>query len=119
MARPTALLRSEQALKALIDGLAAGQSRMTLDQVRAMNTENTSAVVDVIDVALDRMIARAADQPARRRGCCCGRGSCCRLRSVSAGGFLMVRRRVSQRIPALTGTIDRLALQDFSVEIRR
>jgi methyl-accepting chemotaxis protein len=111
--------RNADALKALIDGLAAGQKPgMTLDEVRNINTENTSAVVDVIDVALDRMIARATDQASQATWTLLREGLVLLVAiGLSAGGFLMVRRRVSQRIQALTGTIDRLAQQDFSAEI--
>jgi methyl-accepting chemotaxis protein len=107
------------ALKALIDGLAAGQKPgMTLDELRAMNTENTSAVVVVIDVALDRMIARAADQASQATWTLLREGLVLLVAiGLSVGGFLIARRRVSQRILALTGTIDRLAQQDFTVAI--
>ena len=106
-------------LQGVIDGLAAGQkSSMTLDEIRKVNEDNNGYVSNVIDLTLDEMVEHA-DQ---------GAGDAMRTLildtalllvaiGLSVAGFLIVRRRVSGPILTLTGTIDRLAQQDFAVEI--
>ena len=106
-------------LKGVIDGLAAGQKPdMTLDEIRKVNEDNNGYVGDVVNLTLDQMVEHA-DQAA---------GDAMRTLildtvllliaiDLSAAGFLIVRRRVSGPILTLTGAIDRLAQQDFAVEI--
>jgi len=105
--------------KALVAALAAGQpSPLSIEDLRKLNTEYTTYAVDVLNVALDQMVARA-DAEAGRATWNLIMATLLLLAALglSVCGFLIVRRRVSAPILALTGTIDRLANQDFAVEI--
>ncbi|WP_445492337.1 methyl-accepting chemotaxis protein [Rhodopseudomonas sp. RCAM05734] len=110
---------SLDASKAAVSSLAAGQKpTISLADMRRNDTENNGYVVDVINVALDQMVARADQQAARAMWTLLTNAFVLLIAlGLSTGGFLIVRRRVSQRIQALTATIDRLAQQDFAAEI--
>jgi methyl-accepting chemotaxis protein len=107
--------------KALVEALAAGQkATMPIDDLRKLNTEYTSYAVDALNVALDQMVARADDEAgAATWNLVLDSVLLLVAIGLSAAGFLIVRRRVSGPILALTATIDRLAHQDFTVEIPR
>jgi methyl-accepting chemotaxis protein len=105
--------------KALVDSLAAGQkSRMSIEDLRKFNTTNVGYIVDVIDVALDQMVARGDSRASQAmRGMVIDGIMLLVAIALSIGGFLIAQRRVSQRILSLTATIGRLADQDFNVDI--
>jgi len=105
--------------KALIDALASGQkATMAIDDLRKLNTEYTTYAVDALNAALDQMQARADAEAGRAsRNLLLASLLLLAALGLSIAGFLIVRRRVSAPILALTGTIDRLAQQDFAVEI--
>lgn len=110
---------SVDALKALVGNLAAGQKPTTsIDEMRKTNTENTGFIVDVINVALDQMVNLSEVRASRATMTMLLNGSLLVVAIVLlVGGFLVVRSRVSGPIVALTGIINRLAHQDFAVQI--
>ncbi|GGF33810.1 methyl-accepting chemotaxis protein [Aliidongia dinghuensis] len=105
--------------KALVDALAAGQkATMPIDDLRRLNTEYTGYAVDVLNVALDQMVARADPEAGLATRTLVLDGLLLLVAvGLAAAGFVIVRRRVSGPILELTATIDRLAQQDFAVEI--
>jgi methyl-accepting chemotaxis protein len=110
---------SAEVVNALVAALAAGQKpTVSIEELRRLNTVNTGYVVDLINVALDQMVKRADEQASRATATLLTDVLVLLVAlGLSTGGFLIVRRRVSQRIQALTATIDRLAQQDFVAAI--
>ena len=106
-------------VKSVIDGLAAGQKPgMTIDEMRKATEENNSYVGDVINLTLDQMVEHAGEAAGgAMRTLILDTVLLLATIGLSVAGFIIVRRRVSGPILVLTGTIDRLAQQDFAVEI--
>ncbi|HWK46880.1 MAG TPA: HAMP domain-containing protein, partial [Stellaceae bacterium] len=107
------------ARKALVGTLSAGRKvDVSIDELRKGDTTATGLVVDVVNIALEQMVARAEDQVSQAMRSLILDGLLLIVAlALSVGGFLIVRRRVSRPILALTATIEHLAQQDFSVEI--
>jgi methyl-accepting chemotaxis protein len=105
--------------RALVAALGAGQkSTLPIDELRKANTVYSNYVVDALNAALEQMVARADEQAgAATRNLIFDSVLLLVAIGLSVAGFLIVRHRVSGPILRLTATIDRLAHQDFTVEI--
>ena len=111
--------QGEARRKPTYDALSTGQKPdITAPEWLAREAASASSINAVANAAMDQMVARAKDEA----------GAAMRILALdlmllsvavglSAAGFLIVRRRVSGPILTLTGAIDRLAQQDFAVEI--
>jgi methyl-accepting chemotaxis protein len=109
-----------EAQAALVDALVAGRkATMSLDELRGNGGQNsTPPTVAVVNIALDRMVARAEAVSGRALWVLALDGAVLTAAlGLSVAGILVVRRRVSAPILSLTGSIARLAEQDFAVEI--
>ena len=106
-------------LKGLVDTMASGQkASMSIDELRRSNNVYSGYPVDVLNVALDQMVARAETVSLEALTTLVLDILLLLVAlGLSAAGFLIVRRRVSAPILGLTATIGRLAQQDFAVEI--
>ncbi|MDR3539251.1 MAG: methyl-accepting chemotaxis protein [Acetobacteraceae bacterium] len=104
---------------ALIATLAAGKpTEIPYRDVQRANNTGTARVVDVLNAAMDAMVARADTQAhAATRTLILDALLLAVALALSVAGFVIVQRRVSGPILALTGTIGRLAEQDFAVDI--
>jgi methyl-accepting chemotaxis protein len=103
----------------LVDALATGRpATMSFDELRRLNTEITTYVADVVEIALNRMVGHAMDQAADARQTMMLDGVLLLVGlGLSVVGYVIVLRRVSQPLRVLTDIIGRLADQDFAVEI--
>jgi methyl-accepting chemotaxis protein len=107
------------ALKALTEKLIAGQQpAIAINDLRKSDTEANGFVVDVVNLALDEMVARADNQASRAVRNLVVNTLLLALALALAGfGVFIVTKRVSRPILILTERIGRLAERDFSVEI--
>jgi methyl-accepting chemotaxis protein len=91
---------------------------MSIDELRRANNVYSGYPVEVVNAALDQMVERAKTvSTGALTNLVLDTALLLVAIGLSAAGFLIVRRRVSAPILTLTGTIDRLAQQDFAVEI--
>jgi methyl-accepting chemotaxis protein len=106
-------------VKSLTEKLLAGQPPgMAINDVRNNDTRANNAVVDVANLALTEMVARADSQAgAAMRNLFIDSLLLVAALALSGFGFVIVGRRVSNPILTLTGLIGRLAEQDYAVEI--
>ncbi|WP_158240653.1 methyl-accepting chemotaxis protein [Telmatospirillum siberiense] len=104
---------------ALAQKLIAGEAPgIAINDLRKGDTEANGLVVDVVNLALDQMVARADGQAGLTlRNLIIGVLLMAAALFLSAFGFLIVTRRVSSPILSLTTLIGRLAEQDYSVDI--
>jgi len=105
--------------KPTYDALAAGQKPdITAPEWLSREAASLGSINGVANAAMDEMVARADDEAGQATRNLIFDGILLLVAlGLSVAGFLIVRRRVSAPILALTGTIDRLAQQDFAVEI--
>ncbi len=104
---------------AVVATLAAGKpAAIPYRGLQNVNNIGTGRVVDTLDAAMNEMAARANAQARTATRTLIVDALLLGVAIVlSVAGFVLVRRRVSGPILALTGTIGRLAEQDFAVEI--
>jgi len=105
--------------KPIYDALSGGQKPdIAAGDWLTREIPGLGLIANVANAAMDEMVARA-DGEAGRALVTLAVDTVLLLVAIglSVAGFLIVRRRVSAPILALTGTIDRLAHQDFAVEI--
>ena len=105
--------------QAVYDALSAGQvPKLTASDWLIREIPSLERVGKVATVAMDEMVIRSEAVEARATQSLVFEGLLLGIAlALSVGGFVIVRRRVSGPILTLTGTIDRLAQQDFAVEI--
>ncbi|HXP95523.1 MAG TPA: HAMP domain-containing protein [Telmatospirillum sp.] len=98
--------------------IAGDPPGIAITELHNNETEKNGYIVDVVDLALGQMVARADDQAAKALRGLVGNGLLLITALALAGsGFLIVSRRVSGQILALTKIIGRLAEQDYRVDI--
>jgi len=105
--------------KPTYDALASGQKPdITATDWLVREIVGLGLIANVANVAMDEMVIRANDEAGSAlTTLVLDAALLLAALGLSIAGFLIVRRRVSAPILALTGTIDRLAQQDFAVEI--
>ncbi|HWK43707.1 MAG TPA: HAMP domain-containing protein, partial [Stellaceae bacterium] len=105
--------------QAIVDAFVAGRKvDVSFVDLQRSNTEGTTLANVVLDTAMDKMVATADAEAAQAtRQMSLNAVVLLVALGLSVAGFLVVRRRVSRPILALTATIEHLAQQDFSVEI--
>jgi methyl-accepting chemotaxis protein len=106
-------------LKSLTEKLVAGEPPgVAINDLRKSDTDSNAYVVDVVNLALDQMVARADSQANRAmRNLIVDSLLLAAALALACFGFLIVVRRVSSPILSLTTLIGRLAEQDYSVDI--
>ena len=105
--------------QAVYDALSTGQiPNLTSSEWLTRETPSLERVGKVATVAMEEMVARSERVEAQAARSLVFEGLLLGAAfGLSVLGFLVVRRRVSAPILVLTGTIDRLAQHDFTVEI--
>ncbi|MDB5360985.1 MAG: methyl-accepting chemotaxis protein [Rhodospirillales bacterium] len=105
--------------KPTYDALSTGQKPdITAPEWLGREAASLGSINGVANAAMDQMVARADAEAGRAtRTLILDSLLLVAALGLSIAGFLIVRRRVSAPILTLTATIDRLAQQDFAVEI--
>ena len=105
--------------RGLVDAISTGQkATISVDELRRMGNEFSGYPVDVVNIALGQMVVHAdAESTLAWTSLFLDSLLVLAALGLSVAGFLIVRRRVSAPILTLTATIERLAQQDFAVEI--
>ncbi|MDR3436073.1 methyl-accepting chemotaxis protein [Telmatospirillum sp.] len=106
-------------ITALPAKLVAGQDPgIAINNLHNNETEKNGYIVDVVNLALDEMVARADEQSSKAwRGLIINGLLLAAAVALAGFGFVIVGRRVSGQILTLTKIIARLAEQDYSVQI--
>jgi methyl-accepting chemotaxis protein len=105
--------------KPTYDALSTGQKPdITAPEWLGREATSLGSINAVANAAMDQMVAHADEAAgSAMRALILDAALLLVAVGLSSAGFMIVRRRVSGPILALTATIDRLAHQDFAVEI--
>ena len=105
--------------RGLVDAISTGQkATISVDELRRRGNEFSGYPVEVVNIALGQMVVHAdAESTLAWTSLILDSLLVLAALGLSVAGFLIVRRRVSAPILTLTATIERLAQQDFAVEI--
>ncbi len=105
--------------KAIVEALSTGQKVSTpLRDLQKLNTALLSFYVDVVNRALDEMVARADRQMSSATHTLILNGlTLFAALAFTAAGFVIVGRRVSRPIRMMSATMRGLAAHDLTVEI--
>ena len=108
--------RREEIAKALSNGLKA---ELPFAELQKLTTTGLAFSVDVVNVALAEMVARAGRQMSSAARSLVLNGAMMLVAlAVTIAGFLIVHRRVSTPIRRLTGVMRRLAEHDLTTELQ-
>jgi methyl-accepting chemotaxis protein len=105
--------------KLILDALSSGgRPDLKADVWIKREADDQAPLNDLVNTALEEMVAHAsATADKARRDLALQSGLLALAIGLSAAGLVFVGRRVTRPIRALTETIDRLAQQDFAVEL--